>query len=234
MNSVEQIICVCSNATFSRKDCANFHHSLGNPIIPGRTFKLFLNPVDTVGTPVASLLYSFPRSANLSDHVELDVNQNVRPLPGLIHCSPVDFRIFAPENITLFIDLSATIGGRKVMVEINMTSCPPGFVLDSNDGTNIQSCLCSETELKSTCNLTEHTVSRPTNFWVGTSTLQNGGLIIQFVSTCPINYCRKNIADIDLRVPDQLCIHGRTGTLCGACREGLSSVFGTANAPMPG
>ena len=230
INSVEEIICICPNATFAREDCGQFRHSLGNKIIPGSTFELFLNPVDAVGTPVASLLYSFPRSTNLSDHVELDVLQNVRSLPGLIHCSSVGFRIFAPENITLFIDLSATIGGRKVTVEISTTSCPPGFVLYSDDGHNRLSCLCSEfiqNELKSTCNITAHTISRPTSYWVGTSTGHNGGLIIQFVSTCPTNYCRKDITDIDLRVPDQLCVAGRTGTLCGACSEGLSSVFGT-------
>ena len=48
------------------------------------------------------------------------------------------------------------------------------------------------------------------------------------MSTCPTDYCREDVTDIDLRVPDQLCAEGRTGTLCGACREGLSSVFGTA------
>ena len=36
------------------------------------------------------------------------------------------------------------------------------------------------------------------------------------------------MTEIDLRVPDQLCMEGRTGILCGSCRDSLSSVFGTA------
>lgn len=232
LNSVEQIICICPNTTFARENCAQFHHLLGHQVIPGSTFDLFLNSVDAVGTPVASLLYSFPRSANTSNHVQLDVNQDVRPIPGRIQCSPVNFRIFAPENITLFLDLSATIGGRKLTIEISTMPCPPGFTLGSTVSNSRLSCLCSEfiqMELKSTCNLTKHTIARPTNFWVGTKDFDRDKQIIQFVSTCPINYCKKGVTDIDLRVADTLCVDGRTGTLCGACREGLSSVFGTAD-----
>ena len=76
--------------------------------------------------------------------------------------------------------------------------------------------------------MTNYTIARPTHYWVGTKTEDSGGQIVQFVSTCPTDYCREDVTNIDLRVPDQLCAEGRTGTLCGACREGLSSVFGTA------
>ena len=117
--------------------CANLHHILDYPITPGSTFYLYLNSVDVVGTPVASFLYSFPRSAGLSDHVQLDVNQEVRRLPGFTTCSRLDFRVFA-ENITLFIDLYATIGGQKVTVEVTTTACPPGFLLGSSQG----KCVC--------------------------------------------------------------------------------------------
>ena len=231
LTSVEEIVCICPDTAFSRIYCASMYHTLDHQIIPGGKFHIYLNSIDVVGTPVASFLHSFPRSANLSDHVELDVNQEVRRLPGLTTCSSVEFRVFAPENRSLFIDLYAKIGGRKVSVELKTTFCPPGFVLGSSDGTSRLSCLCSEfieTRLGSTCNKTEVTIARPTNYWVGTKTLDNGGYIIQFVSTCPINYCREDVTGIDLRLSDQLCMEGRTGTLCGACRQGLSSVFGTA------
>ena len=231
LNSVEVLICLCSNVTISGSYCPRFY-SLDHPIIPGGTFHLFINSIDFVRTPVASLLYSFPRSANSSDHVELDVSQAVRPLPGLIQCTLVEFTIFAPENVKLFIDLFAVIGGIKVVVEVNTTSCPPGFVVGSSDSSSGRlHCLCSEfieTMLESTCNLTEHSIARPRNFWVGTKTIDSGSTIIQFASTCPINYCKDDMTNIDLRVSNQLCMEGRTGTLCGSCTEGLSSVFGTA------
>ena len=229
LSSVEEIICICP--PFTRLNYCTITYMLDYLIFPGGTFTISLNSVDFAYTPVASFLYSFLRSVNLSDHVELDVSQEVRRLPGLTTCSSVEFRVFAPENRSLFIDLYAKIGGEKATIELKTTFCPPGFVLGSSDGTSRLSCLCSEfieTRLGSTCNITEVTIARPTKYWVGTKTVDNGGTIIQFVSTCPINYCREDVTDIDLRLSDQLCMEGRTGTLCGACRQSLSSVFGTA------
>ena len=220
-------ICV---SPFFWLNCQN-HYFLDYSIFPGSTFKIFMNSLDFDNNPVTSFLYSFPRSAKPSDHVELDPTQAVRQIPGLTTSSIVDFTVFAPENSTVFIDLYATIGGPKATVEVKVASCLPGFSLGSTDGSNRLSCLCSEfirTRLGSTCNLTDHTVALPTNYWVGTKTTDNGGYIIQFVSTCPINYCREGVTNIDLRDPDQLCVQSRRGTLCGACKEGFSSVFGTA------
>ena len=229
LNSVQEKICVCQSVLF-QEDCPP-HHVLDHTVIPGDTFALHLNPVDLVETPVVSLLYSFPRSANSSDLVSLDSHQYIQPLPGLSHdCSLVEFTVFAPQNITVYIDLFANIGRQKVTVELNTAFCPPGFVIGSSSIDN-KMCLCSDfikSSLKSTCNMTNYTIVRPTNYWVGTKTEDSGDQIVQFVSTCPTDYCREDVTDIDLRVPDQLCAEGRTGTLCGACREGLSSVFGTA------
>ena len=231
LNSIEELICLCPNGTFTNKYCT-LYHVLDDAVIPGDTIILSLVPVDISGAPVASLLYSFPRSVNSSDPVSLDSHQDIRPLPGLSpKCSLVEFTIFAPEDITVHINLFATVGKQKVTVELNTTSCPPGFKLGSIDISKRLSCLCSDfikSRLESTCNMTHYTVARPTNYWVGTKTEDSGDQIVQFVSTCPTDYCREDVTDIDLRVPDQLCAEGRTGTLCGACREGLSSVFGTA------
>ena len=230
LNSVQEFICLCPTVTFN-KSCPP-HHVLDHTVIPGDTIAVYLNPVDSAIVPVASLLYSFPRSVNSYNPVSLDSHQDIRPIPGLSHnCSLVEFTIFAPENIIVHIDLFANIGRRKLTVMLNTTSCPPGFKLGSIDSSNRLSCLCSDfikSHLESTCNMTHYTVARPTNYWVGTRTEDSGDQIVQFVSTCPTDYCREDVTDIDLRVPDQLCAEGRTGTLCGACREGLSSVFGTA------
>ena len=229
LNSVQEFICLCPTVTL-HKNCP-LHHVLDHTVIPGDTIAVYLNPVDSAVVPVASLLYSFPRSANSSDPVSHDSHQDIRPLPGLSqNCSLVEFTIFAPENIIVHIDLFANIGRQNVTVELNTTSCPSGFKLGLIDSRNRLSCLCSDfikASLKSTCNMTNYTVARPTNYWVGTRTEDSGDQIVQFVSTCPTDYCREDVTDIDLRVPDQLCAEGRTGTLCGACREGLSSVFGT-------
>ena len=200
--------------------------------LPGDTITVFLNPVDVVGNPVTSLLYTIAHSDSYSDGVQVDTNQDVQSLSGLSHCSPVQFRIFSPETTRIYLDFYAAIGGEKATVELNSTVCPPGFSLRLLDvNSDKYACVCSEfieKRLESSCNLTQYTIARPTNYWVGTRNDSSGKSVIQFVSTCPINYCRDDVTDVDLRVPDQLCVQGRSGTLCGACREGLSSQFGTA------
>ena len=98
--------------------------------------------------------------------MELGVNQRIRQIPSLIDCTSVDFTIFAPENVTVVIDLYAKIGGKKMTVKVNTTFCPPGFVLGSSDTSSRLECLCSKfirIKLESTCNLTNYTISRPTD-----------------------------------------------------------------------
>ena len=229
VNSREEVICICQNATFSPQECS-LHFVLEEPVIPGDTFEVFLNPIDIVRNPVNSILFSFAHSGNLSNPVELDLNQDVQTILGLSNCSPVQFTIFAPENVEISLELFATIGGLEATVELNTTVCPPGFTLElSGVNSDRLACVCSDfiTErMESTCNTIDYTIARPTNYWVGTKSNKNGVPVIQFVTTCPIHYCRDDITNIDLRIPDQVCRRGRTGTLCGACGDGLSSVFG--------
>ena len=228
--SMQQLMCICKNTTYNSANCPE-SYSLDDPIIPGGTLILYLNPIDIARTPVASLLYSYARPVDPSHQVEIGINQDVRPLPGYTECTPVEFQIFAPENVALYLDLYTTIGGQRVTVELNTTACPPGFTLEFFDSKR-PSCICSdfiERRLYSFCNLTDYTIVRPTNYWIGTQTVDDdGSTVTLFASTCPIDYCREDVTYVDLRVPDQLCTEGRTGILCGACREGLSSAFGTA------
>ena len=228
LNSEQEEICICKNGTFVAGDCGNTRfHQLDREVLPGETFVVFLDPIDSAGIPVASLLYS-ELSTDSSAAVELGPSQLVRSLPGTSKCIAVKFTIFAPENSMVHLNLFATVGGPKASIEVNITSCPPGFTLGNSDGR--QQCMCSDfvlNTLHSTCNLTSYTVARPENYWLGTTT-ENGSEVLQFISTCPIDYCRDDITDVDLQVPDQICVSGRTGTLCGACKDELSAIFGPA------
>ena len=228
-NSLPHEICICQNLSFVGGNCDNtVYHEFDREIIPGETFILFLNSIDVAGTPVASLLYA-EITTKSSARVELDPNQYIRSLPGQSECGAVEFTIYAPENTEVHLKLFATVGGQKAVVILNTTSCPPGFTLGTTDGR--LGCVCSEfveDVLDSTCNLTRYTVARPVNYWLGTET-KNGSQLVQFASTCPIDYCREDVTELDLRIPDQICESRRTGTLCGACKEGLSTIFGPAD-----
>ena len=227
ITSVPVMICICQNEVYTTDDCDNIYLMLDYEIIPGDTLIMFLNPADVIRTPVASLLYAevINQPIDTDSITVLDFNEYVRPLLGLTECERVKFTIFAVENIRVHLNLFVTLGGQKVTIEFNTTSCPPGFMLGSN--ADRPACVCSDfvkNTLGSTCDLTQYTIARPDNYWIGTSSENSS--ILRFVSTCPINYCREDITDLDLRIPDQLCASGRTGVLCGACKEGLSTIFG--------
>ena len=111
-----------------------------------------------------------------------------------------------------------------------MTRCPPGFIISKTED-ECNQCVCSEfvtSDIQSTCDVERYTVKRPGNSWLGTIQ-KNGTLQLAYAPMCPINYCNDEVTDVDLSIPYQLCMSGSTGILCGACKDGLSSIFGSAD-----
>ena len=228
VSSLPEEICVCQNTTFTTEQCGSFV-PLGHEIFPGEVFHLLLNSVDPSDTPVPSLLYSEPIyfTTGPRSKKQLPREGNVMQLPGLSICQRVRFTLFAPENVTVHLNLVTTPGGKDTTVIINVTHCPPGLAL-SKRGRNSR-CMCSDfilNTLESSCDQTRGTVVRPEHYWLGTETV-DGNRSVAFIPTCPINYCREDVTEIDLTTADPLCVSGRTGILCGSCKEGLSVVFGS-------
>ena len=223
-------VCICQNVSFVPKDC--FRHSglsISN-IIPGQKFQLYLNPIDAMSIPVSSLVYSELKSFDKnSSSSHLRPNQDIQRVQGLSNCSSVEFNIFASEHSVLNLTLLTAPGGVQSIVMVNMTNCPPGFILAERNGRKL--CICStfiENDLHTTCNQTTYTIMKPEHAWIGTIS-RSGKLEVVYVSTCPINYCRTKQTEVDLRIPDHLCRPNRMGILCGECKEGYSIIFGSAD-----
>ena len=229
INSLPQQICVCQNTTFTTEQCGSSYVSLGHEIFPGKALNLLLNSVDASKTPVPSLLYSQPIhfTSGPRSTIQLQHDENIRQLSGQNTCQQSRFTLFAPENVTVHLKLVTTPGGQDTTIIINVTHCPPGLTL-GNDKLHPR-CVCSDfilNTLESSCNESQGTVARPEPYWVGTETV-DGNRLVGFIPTCPINYCKEDVTEIDLTTADPLCVSGRTGILCGSCKEGLSVVFGS-------
>ena len=223
-------VCICQNVSFVRNACSRRGElTIGN-IIPGQKFQLYLNPIDSMYIPVSSLVYSEVKSfIENSSSSHLGANQDIQQVQGLNKCSPVEFNIFASEHSVLNLTLLTAAGGVEAVVMVNMTSCPPGFILAERNGR--KQCSCSsfiENDLHTTCNQTTYTIMKPEQAWIGTVS-RSGKVEVVYVSTCPINYCLRKQREVDLRIPDYLCRPKRTGILCGGCKEGFSTVFGSAD-----
>ena len=134
-------------------------------------------------------------------------------------------------------------------VVVPLKPCPWGFKLQ-RDLEGIMSCQCHRTLTKNgiNCNLTAGYLTRSGTKWVGFdwSKFKSYKEFHQFcqnmttrttpsdpscrnvlVSTeCPYDYCDHSTVDVTATSIDRQCNFDHGGIMCGACKDGLSAMFG--------
>ena len=111
-----------------------------------------------------------------------------------------------------------------VFISVTLLDCPPGFILSGDP----EQCTCDPVLLENnvTCNIDDQTFRRYGTIWVNKSFDGNeSGVIVHRL--CPFDYCRPEAVDVNLTQPDTQCAFNRSGTLCGACKPGLSLALGS-------
>ena len=225
ISSNSERVCICRNSSFNALDCNSIS---AMSVFPGQTFTVYLVPVDIEKVPVASILSSELQvvSSESSSSYQLGPGQSTKRLPGTTACTKTKFNIYGPEKGEVQLFFSTSTSDSKTFININVESCPPGFVPGTNE------CMCSKFVLDTimtTCNMSTYVIIRPESGWIGLSQTSGNSSKVVFVSTCPIKYCDDEVTEVDLRIPNQLCMSGRIGILCGACKNGVSSIFGSAD-----
>ena len=113
-----------------------------------------------------------------------------------------------------------------IFISLTLLDCPLGFTLTGKP----HRCMCNDkvTQNLLSCNITDQTIRRHTNIWVNASFNGNtsNGVIIH--RHCPFEYCRQEQLDVNLTKPETQCAYDRYGTLCGACKPGLSLALGSS------
>jgi len=115
-------------------------------------------------------------------------------------------------------------------IEVLLKECPPGFTLNQNPA--YCDCVHLLTVNNVSCNISTQKIHRPPPVWIGchNDTAPNTGVI--FHHHCPFDFCLPHNVDINVTnltiKEDEQCDVGRTGVLCGACKEGLSLALGTS------
>ena len=130
-------------------------------------------------------------------------------------------------------------------IVVHLKPCPWGFKL-RRDSEGMMSCQCHHTLKKNgiDCNLTAGYLTRSDTEWVGfdwsvfksykefhhsCQNLSNNDSSCRnvVVSTqCPYDYCNHSAVSIAATSIDKQCNFDRSGIMCGACKESLSSTFG--------
>jgi len=138
-------------------------------------------------------------------------------------CTTVSYRIKSFSNFTetcLLLLRTATKENSLYVFKINLKSCPVGFYLQQGI------CSCDpalKRYLKGLrCDIKSEKFIRPTNSW-----LSKEGSNVIYASHCLSDYCTRSPSPLLLDEGDKQCASNRAGIACGACRSGLSSVFGT-------
>ena len=75
------------------------------------------------------------------------------------------------------------------------------------------------------CDLTSQTVRRTSNSWL--HIVNSSGTLTEVTTRSYCNYCDTQASDLSLTDLDSQCLYKRSGTLCGQCQSGYSSVFGS-------
>ena len=78
------------------------------------------------------------------------------------------------------------------------------------------------------CDASDGTVTRNKPNWIGVY----NNTLPALASVCPLDYCNSTNSKLSLSRPEDLCIEGRTGILCGQCHGNYSVVFGSSQCQV--
>ena len=187
-----------------------------NPVYPGQTIHLnLLNTLRSNG-PI-TVHTGLPTSCRVGKNYELVqlIYNNCTMLQYTIHQSKKWCELFlsySPNNVAIFY--------------VNLLSCPLGFSLNKLEG----NCQCDPILTSAniipvtSCNINNQTILHPGNSWIHITTNHT----YQASSHCPFHYCLPYPSYLNLSEPDSQCQFDRAGVLCGQCKSGLSTAFGTS------
>ena len=109
---------------------------------------------------------------------------------------------------------------------VKFLPCPPGFNLNELEGYCQCDPLLTSTNIISitSCNINDQTILHPGSSWIHIIANHT----FQVSSYCPFHYCLPYSSYLNLSNPNSQCQFHRAGLLCGQCKNGLSTVFGTS------
>ena len=225
-------VCFCSSTNFNQNITdACTGNSYDQTIYPGETIEIIVIGVGQDYGPVPTILYTSVMNSSAVFCSIGGSREVVHELPN--NCSTIQYTIMSNSSGICALDLRT--GTQPVfptsprIAYVNILDCPFGFILNANGVCDCHPLLTSPDNpaMVTNCNLTSQTFTRPGNSWL--HTVNNNGTLTEIIarSYCPFGYCNDKDSDLSLTDLDSQCLYKRSGTLCGQCKSGYSSVFGS-------
>jgi len=146
-------------------------------------------------------------------------------------CNEYNYTIWPRWNNISLCKLFVGLEGKPEMFYVQIKPCPMGFTRQENK----RACYCDETLSIfsiTSCSLHDETIHRPANSWISASTVNttsvNNNHSYYMSPYCPFDYCLSESSHLNLSDPDSQCRFNRTDVLCGHCKAGLSTMFGSS------
>ena len=214
-------VCMCKDGSIN---CNSSELDKQMQVYPGQLLK---RPVVATGqrdgvvpAVIRALFNGMDKNVSLSPFQDTqDVLNKCTELFYQVHSSATNNY----ATLILYADGPCSTYGKLLDIYLEFRDCPHGFSLNPSEGI----CGCEPRLRKYTtrCNITERTLERSGEFWVGYDN-HSEGLILH--PHCPFDYCVSANINFTLNDTDKQCENNRSGLLCGECKSGFSLALGSS------
>ena len=221
METIPSRLCHCENTSY---DCTE--RELGQ-VFPGQTLKAQLMMDPSIPSKYPDIIIDI-NSDRLPHNACVITDTLEMVQTGPCHsCTQYNYTIWYAGNNTKC-ELYLRTEDMPEIFYVTIRPCPVGFSLHSTKrACDCDAILNMDTLSITPCNLDDQTILRPANSWLSGNTV-NGSHTYRVVLSCPFDYCLPHTSHLNLSNPDTQCQFSRSGELCGKCKKGLSTVFGSS------
>ena len=216
-------LCLCNNISY---ECASDFRSLlkYEEVVPGQAFEIAMVAQDLYGYNIQGIQIAILSDAG-KRYTLTQENNTITSLS----CRNFTYRLSVESTnaypiFTFYIPVLCRSRSNNISLGIKIKLCPVGFTFSIKKRT----CVCANIVTKFTqeCNVDNQSVNRSrNNFWIKIT----DRYFLIYERSCPLDYCKVQIVSITPSEPDVQCLEGRTGKICGSCKqyEGYSLVLGS-------
>ena len=196
-------------------------------VIPGKTFDIPIEMVDEFNHHVPSL-YQLKLSGNSSSYIPRNYATLFNTTGTRIYGNPGD-------HVELTVFNKAGLQETELKFNVLIQNCPPGYVIEKKSNeVPYNTCYCSfGLYVGTSCNYSAFQARLSRGYWIGydkSEFISENSLISGY---CPEGYCNQSSNTKYIlpsnasktEVDRQVCATGRTGILCGKCRDNYSVYY---------
>ena len=220
----QKTLCRCSDA-----DNANCTVDILGQIYPGQNAVFNLALMDIKHLPITN--ETVPIDLETFNYSPMQCTVPIASTQQYIRsheCSNLSYTLLSHSSIMCELLLKQSLNthfGVRVLYSnfyVKLLPCPPGFVFMQ------MRCQCDPVLTLNgyvkDCDINDQTVIRCPNSWIFYSQSLH---TYQLSKNCPFDYCYPQSSKLNLNNPELQCQFSRSGSLCGQCQQGFSTIFGS-------